>query len=438
MQNYSKQKVKFLLDEVNYYEPHIQVSQEFKERFQNVEGSRISMIEDFKKFIYQADMTKAYHIKRNFQNCQQVREEIHRQLDSDQLSEQVLLTKMEKVEGSQMATTSSQLSEDYRRFLERYGTLQRFGNSKTKVAISVSCYNLRAGLEGESRTINPIAIVYEGAVSKFPKNFHNIDRWIHSSRLNAEAKEHATQAGPGKGGGDESERKGSELGDAEIEEVKKSLSGGGVWHEIGRTEWIPCNHHPVFATKVEIPVHRQSNQILKVRLLDMEIENIDAEVRVDVEARLRRPIGQIQVSIEELLKSGSFTGKLESCERGGSCFDDEEILGSLGSIQLDAIEMDEQMPSIDDEPSSQDEYFESGQRTIAQGADTGAPATEPASTAQGPLTIHEAGTDNPGSISLPELRAHCAENEVQERENFKTLCGMRVTARVGTAHKELQ
>jgi hypothetical protein len=110
----------------------------------------------------------------------------------------------------------------------------------------------------------------------------------------------------------------------------------------------------------------------------------------------------------------------------------------LGSIQLDAIEMDEQMPSIDDEPSSQDEYFESGQRTIAQGADTGAPATEPASTAQGPLTIHEAGTDNPGSISLPELRAHCAENEVQERENFKTLCGMRVTARVGTAHKELQ
>ena len=36
---------------------------------------------------------------------------------------------------------------------------------------------------------------------------------------------------------------------------------GGVWHEVGRTDWMRGNNHPVFEKKVEIPFFPAAVQV---------------------------------------------------------------------------------------------------------------------------------------------------------------------------------
>lgn len=37
--------------------------------------------------------------------------------------------------------------------------------------------------------------------------------------------------------------------------------GGGVWHEVGRTDWMRGNNHPVFEKKIEMPFFPSAVQV---------------------------------------------------------------------------------------------------------------------------------------------------------------------------------
>lgn len=44
-------------------------------------------------------------------------------------------------------------------------------------------------------------------------------------------------------------------------EDKGRPKSGGVWHEVGRTDWMRGNNHPVFEKKVEIPFFPAAVQV---------------------------------------------------------------------------------------------------------------------------------------------------------------------------------
>ena len=46
---------------------------------------------------------------------------------------------------------------------------------------------------------------------------------------------------------------------------RRKQDGGGVWHEVGRTDWMRGNNHPVFEKRIEIPFFPSAEQVLVIR-----------------------------------------------------------------------------------------------------------------------------------------------------------------------------
>lgn len=114
----------------------------------------------------------------------------------------------------------------------------------------------------------------------------------------------------------------------------------GVWHEVGRTELVESNNHPLFEKKIEIPIYPESLQHLKFRVLDVGDPD-------DIEGSLTIFLGVTDATLDTLLRLQDVTRDLEEDPIR------QHLEDKFGQIFLSAVEKPGQAGILDD---SDDEY----------------------------------------------------------------------------------
>jgi hypothetical protein len=298
---YSRKKVHQSIEEANYYEPHIQASQRFKEELEQREDHCFEMLDNFKDFISDASRTKASSINQAFRDATALREAIEHELGHEERMHEVLLAKHQ--DGNDPNSMGCPLRSEIsmRRGLkdvrENYPKFAHRGMAKTKAVLSIHCRNLR--LHGNI-TSHPMVIAYE-------KDERCDDQ---TKSKNAEDDE----------------------GDEPLFAVLRNAGQepGGVWLEAGRTEWIRSNNHPMFKENIEIAVHPNLLQIVKFRVFDVKDPQ---QLDVARGTGITKDLGQFESTLDSLLRNQDTSKSLSASKRG-----DGQDNDNYGNITVMAVE----------------------------------------------------------------------------------------------------